>query len=119
MSFFEKEKELRQEYDYPPYSKIIRIIISSSEDFMAEHACVEIAAHLENYIKKLSLDERIITLGPVPCVIGKIRGEYRYNILIKNKLGQKGHDTVLGFLRRISLHKEIKMTVDVDPTDIL
>lgn len=119
LSFFEKEKELRQEYDYPPYSKIIRIIISSSEDFMAEHACVEIAAHLENYIKKLSLDERIITLGPVPCVIGKIRGEYRYNILIKNKLGQKGHDTVLGFLRRISLHKEIKMTVDVDPTDIL
>ena len=119
LSFFEKEKELREEDDYPPYSKIIRIIISSSEDFMAEHACVEIAAHLENYIKKLSLDERIITLGPVPCVIGKIRGEYRYNILIKNKLGQKGHDTVLGFLRRISLHKEIKMTVDVDPTDIL
>ena len=119
LSFFEKEKELRQEYDYPPYSKIIRIIISSSEDFMAEHACCEIALHLENYIKKLSLDERIITLGPVPCVIGKIRGEHRYNILIKNKLGQKGHDTVLGFLRRISLHKEIKMTVDVDPTDIL
>ncbi len=119
LSFFEKELELREQYDYPPYSKIIRIIISSCEDFMAEHACCEIALHLENYIKKLSLDERIITLGPVPCVIGKIRGEYRYNILIKNKLEQKGHDIVLGFLRRISLHNEIKMIVDVDPSDIL
>ena len=119
LSFFEKEKELRQEYDYPPYSKLIRIIISSSENYMAEHAGVEIALHLENYIKKLSLDERIITLGPVPCVIGKIRGEYRYNILIKNKLEQKGHDIVLGFLRRISLNNNIKMTVDVDPSDIL
>ena len=119
ISFFEKETELRQQYDYPPYSKIIRVILSSSEDYMAEHACLEIALHLENYIKKLSLDERIITLGPVPCVIGKIRGEYRYNILIKNKLEQKGHDIVLGFLRRISLNNNIKMTVDVDPSDIL
>ena len=119
LSFFEKEIELREQYDYPPYSKIIRVIISSEQEFMAEHACVEIALHLENYIKKLSLDERILVLGPVPCVIGKIRGEYRYNILIKNKLEQKGHDIVLGFLRKISLHSEIKMIVDVDPSDIL
>lgn len=119
ISFFEKEKELRQEYDYPPYSKIIRIIISSKEEFKAEHACLEIATHLENYIKKLSLDERIIVLGPTPCVIGKIRGEWRYNILIKNKLEQKGHDTVLGFLRKIILPNDIKMITDVDPSDIL
>lgn len=119
ISFFEKEKELRQEYDYPPYSKIIRIIISSKEEFKAEHACLEITTHLENYIKKLSLDERIIVLGPTPCVIGKIRGEWRYNILIKNKLEQKGHDTVLGFLRKIILPNDIKMITDVDPSDIL
>ena len=119
ISFFEKEKELRQEYDYPPYSKIIRIIISSKEEFKAEHACLEIATHLENYIKKLSLNERIIVLGPTPCVIGKIRGEWRYNILIKNKLEQKGHDTVLGFLRKIILPNDIKMITDVDPSDIL
>ena len=119
ISFFEKEKELRQEYDYPPYSKIIRIIISSKEEFKAEHACLEITTHLENYIKKLSLDERIIVLGPTPCVIGKIREEWRYNILIKNKLEQKGHDTVLGFLRKIILPNDIKMITDVDPSDIL
>lgn len=119
ISFFEKEIELREEYDYPPYAKIIRIIVSSKEDFSAEHACVEIALHLRNYIKKLSLDERLITLGPTPCVIGKIRGEYRYNILIKNKLAQKGHSAILDFLRRITLCDEIKMVVDVDPSDIL
>ncbi len=119
ISFYEKEKELRQEYDYPPYSKLIRIIVSSKEEFKAEHACLEIALHLENYIKKLSLDERIIILGPTPCVIGKIRGDFRYNILIKNKLSQKGHDCVLGFLRKIILPQDIKMITDIDPSDIL
>ncbi len=119
LSFFEKERELREQYDYPPYSKIIRIILSSSQEYMAEHACCEIAVHLKNYVKKLSLDERIIILGPVACVIGKIRGEYRYNILIKNKLEEKGHNIILSFLRKISLHNDIKMIVDVDPSDIL
>ena len=119
LSFWEKEIELREEYDYPPFAKIIRVIISSNVEFKAEHASCEIALHLNNYIKKLSLDERIIVLGPTPCVIEKIRGEYRYNILIKNKLTERGHNTVLSFLRKIILNDEIKMVVDVDPTDIL
>lgn len=119
LSFYEKEIELREEFDYPPYAKIIRVILNSNEEFKAEHSSVEIAKHLSDYIKKLNLDERIIILGPSPCVIGKIRGEYRYNILIKNKLEQKGHDTILGFLRRVILPNDIKMVVDVDPSDIL
>lgn len=119
LSFWEKEIELREHFDYPPFAKIIRIILSSNVEFMAEHAACEIATHLKEYIKKLSLDERIIVLGPTSCVIEKIKGEWRFNILIKNKLAQKGHDTVLSFLRRITLNNEIKMVIDVDPSDIL
>ena len=42
-----------------------------------------------------------------------------WQILIKNKLSQKGHDFVSRFLDKITLPKDIKMAIDVDPLDIL
>ena len=117
--FYENEIELREFLDYPPYSKMIRIVLQSKKEFRAQKAASEIELHLSNYIKKLSLDETLIVLGPCPCVINKIKEEYRFNILVKNKLGELGHRSVLRFLRTINLPSDIKMIIDIDPTDIL
>ena len=58
-------------------------------------------------------------MGPAACVLEKIRGEFRFNIIVKNKLEEKGHNIILSFLRKIILPNDIKMVVDVDPMDIL
>ena len=118
-AFYENEIELREFLDYPPYSKMIRIVLQSKKEFRAQKAASEIELHLSNYIKKLSLDETLIVLGPCPCVINKIKEEYRYNILIKNKISELGHRSVLRFLKLINLPSDIKMVVDIDPADIL
>ena len=110
---------MREMLDYPPYSKMIRVVLSSKNEFRAEKSALEIELHLSNYIKKLSLDERLIVLGPCPCVISKIKEEYRFNILIKNKLDENGHKIILRFLKTIKLPDDIKMVVDIDPSDIL
>lgn len=117
--FYEDEIEMRQMLDYPPFSKIIRVILSSDNVFRAEKSAMEIAMRLKTYIENQSLDERLIVLGPVPCVLEKIRGEYRFNLLVKNKLEEKGHNFILGFLRQIILPNDIKMIVDIDPVDVL
>ncbi len=118
-AFYENEIEMRKEFNYPPFMKIIRIILSSKTGYRVEHASVEIAERLRDFIEKQSLPEKIIVLGPSACVLEKIKGEYRYNILIKNALEDKGHEIVLRFLRTVILPKDIKMIVDADPTDIL
>lgn len=118
-SFYENEIEAREAFDYPPFSKIIRIILSSDNTFRAEKSAMEIAMRLKDWINKQSLSERLIVMGPAPCVVEKIRGEYRFNILIKNKLDEKGHSIILSFLRKVILPNDIKMVVDVDPMDIL
>ena len=110
---------MREEFDYPPFAKIIRVILSSKEDWLAERASMDIAIKLREYIAKQSLEERIIALGPSPCVLEKIKGEFRYNILIKNKLEDKGHNIIHRFLNSIILPNNIKMITDVDPIDIL
>ena len=118
-NFYENESELREMLDYPPFSKMIRIVISSKDEYRAQKSISEIEVHLSDYIKKLSLDENILVLGPCPCVINRIKEEYRFNLIIKNKITDLGHRTVLRFLKSIKLPPDIKMIVDIDPSDIL
>ena len=117
--FFETEIKSRQEFDYPPFSQIIRLILSSKNQFRAEKSAMEIALRLNTMTEKFGFGEYLETLGPTPCVIEKINGLYRFQILIKNKLSQKGHDFVSKFLNKITMPKDIRLAVDVDPLDIL
>ncbi len=117
--FFETEIKARQEFDYPPFSQIIRLILSSLNNYRAEKSAMEIALRLNTMTEKFGFTEYLETLGPTPCIIAKINGYYRFQILIKNKLSQKGHDFVSRFLDKITLPKDIKLAIDVDPLDIL
>ena len=117
--FFETEIKSRQEFDYPPFSQIIRLILSSENNFRAEKSAMEIALRLNTMTEKFGFGEYLETLGPTPCIISKINSFYRYQILIKNKLSTKGHDFVSKFLNKIALPKDIKLAIDVDPLDIL
>ena len=117
--FFETEIKARQEFDYPPFSQIIRLILSSTNNFRAEKSAMEIALRLNTMTDKFGFGEYLETLGPTPCIIEKLHGFYRFQILIKNKLSQKGHDFISKFLDKITLPKDIKLVIDVDPLDIL
>ena len=117
--FYETEINAREAFDYPPFSRIIRIILTCENNFRAEKSAQEIALRLNTIIDKQGTSERLIVLGPTPCVLERIKNEYRFQILIKNKMEEKGHLFVTSFLRQIQLPADIKMTVVVDPNDIL
>ena len=69
--------------------------------------------------EKFGISERLEVLGPTPCVIERLNSQYRFQILIKNKMSQKGHQFVSSFINKITLPKDIKLVIDVDPLDIL
>lgn len=117
--FYTTEIKAREEFDYPPFSQIIRLILCSENNFRAEKSAQEIALRLNTIIDKQGISERLIVLGPTACVIERIRGLYRFQILIKNKLEEKGHMFISHFLNQITMPKDIRLTVDVDPIDIL
>jgi len=117
--FYETEIQSREEFDYPPFSQVVRIILSCENQFRAEKSAQEIAMRLNTIIDKQGISERLIVLGPTPCVIEKIKGMYRFQIIIKNKLEDKGHAFLSHFLTQITMPKDIKLTIDVDPIDIL
>lgn len=117
--FYQTEIQAREEFDYPPFSQVMRIILSSENNFRAEKSAQEIALRLNTIIDKHGISERLIVLGPTPCVIERIKSLYRFQILIKNKLGERGHMFISKFLNQITVPKDIKLTIDVDPIDIL
>ena len=117
--FYKKEIVSREDFDYPPFSQIIRIIMSSENKFRAEKSAQEVALRLCTMIEKFGFGERLDVLGPTPCVIERINSQWRFQIIIKNKLEQKGHQFISSFLSKITSPKDIRMSVDVDPLDIL
>ncbi len=117
--FYNTEISAREEFDYPPFSKIIRLIISSTNNFRAEKSAREIALRMSVMTEKLGFTERLDILGPSACVIERINGLYRYQIILKNKADIKGHQFVSGFLSRITMPKDVRLAADVDPLDIL
>ena len=117
--FYTAEIAAREEFDYPPFSQIIRLILSSQNGFRAEKSAQEIAMRLSLMVEKFGISERIEVLGPTPCVIERINSQYRFQILIKNKMGEKGHQFVSSFMSKIIMPKDIRLAIDVDPLDIL
>ena len=117
--FYATEIIAREEFDYPPFSQIIRLILSGQNNFRAEKSAQEIALRMCTMVEKYGISERLEVLGPTPCVIERINGMYRFQLIIKNKMGDKGHQFVSSFLGRITMPKDVKLTVDVDPLDIL
>lgn len=117
--FYETEIISRQEFDYPPFSQVMRIVLSCENEFRAEKSAMEIAMRLSTMVDKFGVSEKLEVLGPTQCVISKINSLYRFQIIIKNKLEQKGHDFISKFLSQITLPKDIRLAIDVDPIDIL
>ena len=117
--FYATEIVAREEFDYPPFSQIIRLILSGVNNFRAEKSAQEIALRLCTMIEKFGISERLEVLGPTPCVIERINGMYRFQLIIKNKMAEKGHHFISSFLSKITMPKDVKLTVDVDPLDIL
>lgn len=119
ISFYKTEIEAREMFDYPPFSKIIRVVLSSENQYRAERSAEEIAMRLRDVISNRNWTEPIAVLGAGQCVLERIQNNYRYQIIIKNKLEDRGHRFIAGFLQSIKLPPDIKMVVDVDPLDIL
>ena len=67
--FYDTEITAREEFDYPPFSQIIRLVFSSENNFRAEKSAQEIALRLCTMIEKFGISERLEVLGPTPCVI--------------------------------------------------
>lgn len=122
-NFYEKEISNREEFQYPPFSRIVRIVVSGSELELVEAECDGLAQELVNFSNQEQEDdvslENFQILGPAPCIIERLRGSYRYHILLKIVDKEDLLEGLLGFLRMRKAKNNVRVLVDVDALDLL
>jgi len=80
--FYKQELEMRKQFNYPPFTKLVKIIFQDKSNSRAFY----LSGLLVKKIKDLKLNLEI--LGPLPAYPRKVRGKFRYNIIIKIKLAR-------------------------------
>ncbi len=115
-TFIQQELHSRQDFEYPPFCRLVRILASGSDSHQVQSELERLAEQFSNYIEDL---EQIRILGPAPCLIERIKGQYRFHIIIKNLMGDIGHKVISSFLRGRSSSPSVRVTVDVDPVDLI
>lgn len=116
--FYHSEIEFRRGLNYPPFSRLINIVLSGLEEKRVEETAEKISQVLaESGI--LSPGE---LLGPAPAPIARIKNRYRWHLVVKSG----ALDGIKNYLRRNysallkqSLKQGVNLIIDVDPVTML
>lgn len=111
--FYAEELEARKALNYPPFSSIIKLTCAHANEKRAYEEAKSLQKKISYALRK-KCDESIHQLlGPAPSFLFKLRGKYRYNILLK--LDPKDSICKTMILSLLPAGWE----VDVDPIDSL
>jgi primosomal protein N' (replication factor Y) len=115
--FYAEEIKLREEFNYPPFSKLIRFISSSEDEVLAINNINKFHELIYDYftetIKETAAPLQL--LGPSQCQITKINKQYRYHLLCKIALNRADIESNLKslFLNHKALHRT-RLVIDID-----
>src|SRR5262245_22408341 len=113
-AFYEREIRFRRAMRYPPVVSLINVVVRARTFAAAMDDADDVVQRIRNQTS--GGDVRV--LGPAPPPLGKLRGEYRAQLLLKGTNRKKLRDLLQKALAaRPDLQKRI--VVDVDPISVL
>jgi primosomal protein N' (replication factor Y) (superfamily II helicase) len=113
-AFFDRELGFRRKMHYPPMVSMINIIVRSRTFSGAMDDAAGIAQRLRGDAERSGLS----VLGPAPAPLGKLRGEYRAQLLIKGSHRKRMREALLtAIAARPELQRRV--VVDIDPISVL
>lgn len=113
-SFFEIEFKQRENLLYPPFSRLVRIIGRSEEPEAVRSSIYRLVRELVRIDPEAN---KYIPLGPASCPLSKLRGKYRWHLLLKTQRLSKTVSIVERILSSWGGKTEYK--VIVDPLNLL
>ncbi len=118
-SFFDKELGLREQLGYPPFSHLTCLRLKGNNKTKTAEVALSVTQEIKNILVGWpKRGKEILVLGPVEAPISKLKGKYRWQILLKGKNISLMQHLISGVERR--LKKELKgsgvhLISDVDP----
>jgi primosomal protein N' (replication factor Y) len=113
-AFYDRELRFRTAMQYPPLVSMVNTIVRGR----TFGAAMDDAGALADHVKRSGRDARFRVLGPAPAPLGKLRGEYRAQFLIKGTNRRKMREAIRSAVAaRPDLAR--RTTIDVDPVSVL
>ena len=113
-AFYDREMQFRRAMRYPPGVALINTIVRAQKFA----AAMDDAGDLVDRLRAGADANGFRVLGPAPAPLGKLRGEYRAQLLIKGTNRRRMREALLAAIAaRPDLQRRV--VVDVDPVSVL
>ncbi|MEW6050773.1 MAG: primosomal protein N' [Candidatus Zixiibacteriota bacterium] len=120
VSFYEREIETRKDASYPPFVRLVNIILSAANESKLESAARDFAERLRANVTTAKIQASL--LGPAPCPMYHLRKRYRRHLMLKTNQTVKLVQLLSAWEAReprFKLPATIKIVIDVDPDDMM
>ena len=121
-SFIEAELEMRRSALYPPFVDLVNVHITSPDLTAAARSAERMKKILEGDLA----DTGVTILGPAPSPLSRLRGQYRWHILLKcgdlDAIAGKLKASVGRFYeyaKAFPTGKDVRVYLDVNPASVL
>jgi len=114
--FYRAELEQRKELGFPPYTRLIRMVLRSKDPEQIETSIRRLAKLVQE-----RLPPEADLLGPAECPIGIIAGNYRRHLILRSPTMSSIHRAAAGHFGPYSEIKgsRVYLEVDVDPVQLM
>lgn len=112
--FYQYEIQQRKLFDFPPFSRLVRLVFRSPFQNHAESNAEQAAAILSQY-----LAGKADVIGPAECPFLKIAGNFRYQILLRGKNITVMQKAAAHLLYDYSHPQTVYIECDIDPVSML
>jgi primosomal protein N' (replication factor Y) len=115
--FYRDELLYRQEIGYPPYTFLAALAVTG----LGEQAVVEQAEETARFLIRLKqeLRLRVEILGPAPAPIYRLRNRFRCQILLKATQRSDLRHLIVSWRQQSRPSSTVRITVDIDPVDLM
>ena len=112
--FYDEEIKQRRLLNFPPFSRLLRLVFRSQVPGAAEDAANGAAEILHKH-----LEPGVEIMGPVECPIEMVAGNWRHHILLRGKSIAPMQKMADILVNGYTAPKHVHIEVDVDPVTIL
>ncbi len=110
--FLRVEAEERERAHMPPYTRLAALILAGENEGLVRKVA-------EDMVKRAPRVEGIGILGPAQAQMYRIRGRYRYRILVRAGKNLNLQKYLSDWLDPIKVPSSIRLAVDIDPQSFL
>ncbi len=116
--FLRHELPKRRVLGYPPYARMANVLVWGRSEVEVRRVAGELHARLEKTVRDVAGD-RWSVLPAGPCVMAKLRGTYRWHIVVKCPPEDDMSLVLARLFRTRKPDREVNVAVDIDPNDLL